>query len=193
MSRLVGRVGVVGVVGAQGVVPAVVLVAERVEVEDGGLRCGAFGGGARRAGMAADNFTWQTDATGLLIVEYSDLVAVFDDANGMSSDGGAGFLRDLGFETVGPDLSIRAAPAGAVLELVRDDRAVLVLRLPDGRACRDAFRHDHREWAATVRSLGFAPTVVSTGGGLLPDATTDRIRRHAQVGDFLGGAVAASG
>lgn len=143
--------------------------------------------------MTTDNFAWQTDENGLLIVEYADTVAVFDDANGTASDGGAAVLREIGFETVGPGLTIQAAPAGAALELVRDDTAVLVLRLPDGRASRDEFRHDHPEWAAVVRALGFAPIVVSFGGGLLPDATTDRVRRHAQAGDLLAGTVAASG
>lgn len=143
--------------------------------------------------MTADGFAWQTDDNGLLIVEYEHAAPVFDDVNGTASNGGVAALRQLGFEPVGSDLTIATAPAGTSLELVSDDEAVLVLRLPDGRVFRDAFRHDHPEWTVAVRSLGFAPTVVSFGGGLLPEATTERIQRHARAGDLLGGSVAASG
>lgn len=52
--------------------------------------------------MGRNSFEWQTDDNGLLIVEYADVVAAFDDSDGSSVDVGAGTLRALGSPTCPP-------------------------------------------------------------------------------------------
>ncbi len=138
--------------------------------------------------MTRNNLQWQTDANGLLIVEYPDLVVVHDEATGRASNGGIAVLLDLGFEVVPSGLAVSAKPSGAELRL-SEAGAEFVLRLSDGSATRDSLTTEHPEWTNAVRELGYAPVLVSLGGGLLPGATTERLARHADAGDLLGGLV----
>ncbi len=139
--------------------------------------------------MPADTLTWQTDANGLLILEFAAVVAVYDDSTGSASDGGVERFRGLGFEPVPSDLGVTAHVSGGTLT-VSAQIATRIWQGADGTRWTDTIRHRHPEWAASARRNGFAPVLISFGAALLPDATDDRIRRHAQAGDLLGGLVA---
>ena len=142
--------------------------------------------------MARNTFAWQTDDNGLLVVEYEDVVAAFDDVEGSSVDVGAEAPRAMGFADVAGDLNLGWWAPGASLAVAADE-TTLVLRLSPGASSVDRVPHMHPRWAAAVRRLGYAPVVVSFGSGVLPDASTERLRRHAEAGVLLGALVGVSG